>query len=155
MRELHLLVGCPGSGKSYFANQQEGCKVSRDKIRFAILKPDDDYFAKERQVFETFVFEVNAALNSGENVVVWADATHNKIQGRKDLLKNLDIPKNTKLIVENFNTPLDICLFRNSLREGRARVPNGVIRRFHFSKEEPTIEEFKEFGFKKIEIKER
>ena len=101
MRELHLLVGCPGSGKSYFVKQQEGCKVSRDQIRFAMLKPDDDYFAKEKQVFEAFVFEVNTALNSGENVVVWADATHSKIQGRKDLLKNLDIPKNTKLVIEN------------------------------------------------------
>ena len=105
MRELHLLVGCPGSGKSHFVNQQEGMKISRDQIRFAMLKPNDDYFAKEKQVFETFVFEVNTALNSGENVVVWADATHNKIQGRKDLLKNLNIPKNTKLIVENFTTP--------------------------------------------------
>ena len=120
-----------------------------------MLKPSDDYFAKEKQVFETFVFEVNTALNSGENVVVWADATHNKIQGRKDLLKNLDIPKNTKLIVENFTTPLNTCLFRNNLREGRAKVPNEVIRRFHFSKEEPTVEEFEQYGFKKIEIKER
>ena len=110
-------------------------KISRDQIRFAMLKPNDDYFAKEKQVFETFVFEVNTALNSGENVVVWADAT--------------------KLIVENFTTPLNTCLFRNNLREGRAKVPNEVIRRFHFSKEEPTVEEFKEYGFKKIEIKER
>jgi predicted kinase len=155
VRELHLLVGCPGSGKSYFVNQQEGMKISRDQIRFAMLKPNDDYFAKERQVFETFVFEVNTALNSGENVVVWADATHNKIQGRKDLLKNLNIPKNTKLVVENFTTPLNTCLFRNNLREGRAKVPNEVIRRFHFSKEEPTVEEFEQYGFKKIEIKER
>ena len=155
MRELHLLVGCPGSGKSYFVNQQEGMKISRDQIRFAMLKPNDEYFAKEKQVVETFVWEVNEALNSGENVVVWADATHANIKSRADFLNALNIPKNTKLVVEHFNTPLNTCLFRNGLREGRAKVPNGVVRRFFFQKQEPTIEEFEKFGFKEIEIKER
>lgn len=155
MSTLHLLVGVPGSGKSYFTKRQEGCIISRNEIRFAMLKPDDDYFAKEKQVIETFVFEVNAALNSGKNVEVYADATHANIQSRKLLLDNLDIPKGTKLIVENFKTPLNICLFRNGLREGRARVPQDVIKRFYFQKQEPTVEEFEKYGFKNIEIKER
>lgn len=155
MRELHMLVGIPGSGKSFFVDMQEGCKISRDAIRFAMLKPNDEYFAKEKQVIKTFIWEVNEALNSGENVVVWADATHANVKSRADFLNALDIPKDTKLVVEHFKTPLNTCLFRNGLREGRAKVPSDVVRRFFFQKQEPTIEEFEKFDFKEIEIKER
>lgn len=156
MIKLHLMVGVPGAGKSFFASRQGGRYISRDNIRFALLSPKDDYFAKEDLVFETFVHEINFALATvADKEHIYVDATHLTKQSRMKTLTSISIPEGTELIVEDFETPLDTCLFRNGLRTGRAKVPQSVIKRFFFQKQTPVKEEFEKYGFKKITINKR
>ena len=56
-KNLWIMVGCPASGKStYLANKalSNSVIVSRDAIRFNLLRPGDDYFSKEKEVFEKY-----------------------------------------------------------------------------------------------------
>ena len=50
-KTLWLMCGAPGSGKSYFAkniliNDDHWFYVSRDEIRFRIIKNDEEYFSR-------------------------------------------------------------------------------------------------------------
>ena len=54
--------------------------------------------------------------------------------------------KNAEVIAVNFIIPLDVCLFRNDGRKGRAFVPRSVIRRMFYSFEPATMDE----GFAEI-----
>ena len=50
MKELVLMMGVPGSGKSTYAHniiKTGDIYISRDEIRYSMLAEDDDYFAKE------------------------------------------------------------------------------------------------------------
>ena len=78
MSKLYVACGIPGSGKStYLANYVKSHYtnklsnmykiVSRDAIRFSLLKEGDDYFSCEREVFNTFIKEIfNTLLNETE-----------------------------------------------------------------------------------------
>ena len=66
MKVLYLLCGPSGSGKSTFAKLEdskrklvgENCLIiSRDIIRFSLLKDGEDYFAHEKEVFNIFIKE--------------------------------------------------------------------------------------------------
>lgn len=132
-KNLWLLCGPAASGKTTWALNQikenNGVVISRDTIRFNLLKENDDYFAHETEVFNKFAKEINEALKNNENVYV--DATHlNKISRNKILNKlNLD---DVNINCVNFMTELDECLKRNDNRTGRAFVPKSVIRRMSF-----------------------
>ena len=43
-------------------------------------------------------------------------------------LKNLNIPKDVRVVNVRLTTPLEVCLERNALREGRERVSDEVIK---------------------------
>lgn len=51
MRELFIICGVPGSGKSTFlrnyVKESSSVVISRDAIRFSLLKEDSDYFEYE------------------------------------------------------------------------------------------------------------
>ena len=51
---LYILSGCPASGKSTFGKKMSKITgipiVSRDEIRFSLLKDDEDYFSHEEDV---------------------------------------------------------------------------------------------------------
>ena len=51
------MVGAPGSGKSTFARKRfpNARYISRDEIRFSVLKPDEDYFSKEKLTWKMFI----------------------------------------------------------------------------------------------------
>ena len=93
-KNLYVLVGCPASGKSTWAEkwaEQTGAlHVSRDKVRFGLLQPGDDYFAKENEVFDAFCNTITAALKKSNYLNVIADATHLNQFGRRKLLDNID-----------------------------------------------------------------
>ena len=117
--------------------------VSRDAIRFAKLKDDEDYFAHESEVFNEFIWQIADGLAEDKTVI--ADATHLNKKSRA-----LVLSKVAKLSDEIEAVMMDVHLItaleRNDLREGRAFVPRGVIRRMYFQMETPTKEE----GFDKI-----
>ena len=59
MPKLYILCGPSGCGKSTYAKKiMENKKmsyVSRDEIRFSIVKDEEDYFSHEKEVFKHFV----------------------------------------------------------------------------------------------------
>lgn len=129
MSALFIMVGCPGSGKSYFLRNLGSVKnssvVSRDDIRFSLLEDNDKYFDKEDEVFKLFTETIQKELDSGKNV--YADATHLTGVSRLKLMNSLNL-EGIDIVPIVMNTPLDVCLQRNSLREGIRKVPEKVIR---------------------------
>ena len=134
---LYVSCGVPGSGKSTFLNEIKGedeIIVSRDEIRFSLLKPGEDYFAHEHEVYIKFLRAITNNIREGRNV--YADATHLNEKSRYTLLKQLYnrgcYPYEINAIY--FNVPLKTCLERNRLREGTpAFVPEAQLEKMFAS----------------------
>lgn len=147
MITLILTVGLPGSGKSTFLKnriaKEGGIRVSRDDIRFSILKDGEDYFAHETEVFNTFIKTIQTAIDTGAEEKIYVDATHLSKAGRTQLLDNLDLYNVDKIEILYFDIPLLTCLRRNEQRRGigRTYVPKGVIRRMSAQMEAPKLKE--------------
>ena len=148
MSKLIMMVGVPGSGKSTWVKMNktdEMLWVSRDAIRFARLKDDEDYFAHESEVFKEFVWQIADGLAEDKTVI--ADATHlNKKSRARVLNKVRKFADEIEAVV--LDTDLETAFERNDQREGRAWVKHGIIRRMWFSMEMPEENE----GFDKITI---
>lgn len=134
---LYVLCGTPGSGKSTFikevANPNEVI-VSRDEIRFSLLKPGEDYFSHEREVYTKFLSRIALNIKQGNNV--YADATHLNEKSRYLLLSQLKNrgcrPREINAIY--FNVPLQTCLERNGYRLGTAAyVPPSQVEKMYCS----------------------
>lgn len=140
-KNLFVLCGTPGCGKStWVKNRVEengGVWVSRDVIRFGMLKEGEDYFAHENEVYDKFVQTIQEELDKGGDV--YADATHLNEKGRIKLLDCLNL-EDVKLTAVRFDVPLEVCLERNEMREGRARVPKSVVRRMWHSRTDPAFD---------------
>ena len=141
MADLYLMCGVPGAGKSTFLKKivdENSVIVSRDEIRFSIVKPDEDYFSHEDEVLDIFWKHINEALAAGKDVFV--DQTSLTIKARKLLLRHVKgyTYANIIWINEDENT----CLERNEMRKGtRAYVPRSVIRRMYRQFIEPSLSE--------------
>lgn len=138
---LFIMCGAPGSGKSYFLKHNltlDGVVVSRDKVRFSMLSDEDEYFSKEKAVFEEFVRQIQEGLDHGK--VVYADATHLNGVSRLKLLNQLNL-ENTDVIPIYFKTPLETCLARNAERQGRAKVPESALINMYHSMTDPANDE--------------
>ena len=109
-----------------------GAWCSRDNIRFSMVGEDEDYFARENEVFEAWIVEIQKAIEDKNVKNIYIDATHLNEKSRDKVLNRLNL-ENATLCAVNFTVPLEECIRRNDLREGRARVPRSVIRRMHFS----------------------
>ena len=135
MKELILMMGVPGSGKSTYARnilKYGDIYISRDEIRYSMLTDEDDYFAKENEVIETFIQYIDEALvDTQHQGKVDADATHLSPKGRAQVLKQLK--NKNKVSVIYLDIPLNVILKRNAQREGRALVPENVVRRMYNS----------------------
>lgn len=131
MPRLLVLCGIPGSGKSTLRNKiikdNPSIKyVSRDEIRFSLVKENEEYFSKEKEVIKIFYETISKLLKDGYDVI--ADATHGSVSERKDLLTH--VFGYDKVYAFILDTPSSICLKHNELRKGtRAYVPREVIRR--------------------------
>lgn len=140
---LIVMMGPSGAGKSFWAKQiadshEDTVIVSRDRIRFALLHDDDDYFAVEPAVVRQYYHNINFALQNHKYVI--ADATHISKKARKQLFKN--VKANAQRIVGVWvEVPLDIALKQNAARTGRACVPGDVIRQMYKRKLTPQNDE--------------
>ena len=131
MGKLILMSGVPGSGKSWWCKnklpelEENVLYVSRDEVRFSMLKDGEDYFSKEKEVFKEFIRQIDEGLAGGRTVC--ADATHlTKASRYKTWINLKNKPEQTMVIL--IKVPLDIALARNENRSGRAYVPENVIR---------------------------
>lgn len=142
-KSLIVLSGVAGVGKSTVAKiieeSHEDCIiVSRDKIRFSMLEPDDDYFKYEDEVTREFYDQINRGMKNHEYVI--ADATHITLGSRNKLFSHLFIPKNTRVIGVYLDMPLETCLKQNAKRTGRAYVPENVIKNMYRNKSYPSVQ---------------
>lgn len=141
MANLYLMCGIPGAGKSTFLKNHTKDNftiISRDAIRFSIVKPNEEYFSHEDEVTKIFWKQINDTLASGKDVI--ADQTSITPKSRKWLLQHIKgyIYVNVIWIDEDLNT----CLKRNEMRRGtRAYVPPNVIHRMYNQFIEPSLEE--------------
>ncbi len=142
MGSLILMMGVPGSGKTTYAKKIAGNNdiyISRDEIRFDLVKENEPYFSKEDEVLATFIRTINNALPLAERYVI-ADATHLNIGSRAKILKNLH-NKPDSIYVIYVAVSLETALKRNAKREGRALVPETAIKNMYRSITLPRKEE--------------
>lgn len=142
MASLVLMMGVPGSGKTTYAKKMMGdydIYVSRDEIRFGLVKEDEPYFSKEDEVLQTFIRTINDALSIAQRYVI-ADATHLNMGSRAKILKNLH-NKPDSVYVVYVAVSLQTALERNAQRSGRALVPESSIRNMYKSISLPRKEE--------------
>ena len=143
--KLYVLIGAPGSGKSTFAKEylKDAVYVSRDIIRFAILRDGEDYFSKEDQVYREYIWKIYNTLQNEKKDVI-ADATHLNHYSRAKLFDALPLDLSTiDIIGLFFRTSLPTCLARNETRKGnKTYVPENQLRRMFFKIEHPTFNEY-------------
>lgn len=158
MTTLYVGCGIPGSGKStWFRNSKENAKqylkgdyeleiVSRDIIRFAKLREDENsqYFDREKEVWKEYIETIQKYINEGVDYII-ADATQLTQKSRNKLFDSLNLD-NVRIVPISFENLLETCLQRNELRKDDelAYVPRSVIRRMNEQFEKPTfIEKYK------------
>ena len=131
-KTIYLLCGLPGSGKSTWAKARKTWRdayVSRDEVRFAIVKENEQYFSKEEEVFNTFIDKIIKKMKTHSTIYI--DATHLSEKARNRVLDRLPL-SNVDIIPVNFYISLDTCCYRNDLRSGRAHVPTSAICKMNF-----------------------
>ena len=127
--KVFVMCGPAGSGKSTWLIKQMKPKIdiciSRDNIRFGLLKEGEDYFAHENDVKEIFYNSIanNTSSPYWENIYI--DATHLNPRARKSTMWN--ISKHCSVIAVSFEVPAEVAIERNKKRSGLARVPDNVI----------------------------
>ena len=77
-KRVFLMSGPPASGKSTWIRNHltpTGEWISRDKIRFSIVKENEEYFSHEDEVFDTFIAYINQMLTNDEIEDIYVDAS--------------------------------------------------------------------------------
>lgn len=149
-KTLWIMCGAPASGKSWFAKNKlmKGYGwdyISRDEVRFSIVKDNENYFSHEKEVFNKFVEKIAVAIDWGSDNII-ADATHLNWGSRRKLLKALSkncVLEDVDVIPVVIEAKLDDILKRNTLRDGRARVPEETIRKMRASMNDPEKDPYK------------
>jgi predicted kinase len=114
--------------------------ISRDAIRFVLLNENDDYFAKENDVLRIFKQQIKQAVQNPEAESVFIDATHLSSKSRMDMVRQLPAG-DYEVIAATAIVPLETCRERNAQRNGRALVPEAVIRSMSASYTYPSLKE--------------
>lgn len=143
-KKVYLMCGLPGSGKSTFIHKYReltDAVISRDAVRFSIIKEDEEYFAKEDYVFKIFIKEINKALKDESVERVFIDATHLSPKARAKVIKPMNKNNVAELNAIYFDIPINIAIERNNQRTGRAKVPANVIVNMAKSYSYPTLSE--------------
>lgn len=141
---IYMMVGAAGAGKSTFIKNffPDAFGVSRDVARFDVMAKykTDDYFAHEKEAFNTYINRINSAIERGWETVV-LDATHLTPKSRKKVLCRINIPKEAKLYAVVVRPTLEQHIKQNAQRTGKAFVPVDAIVKQYNSYIEPTHEE--------------
>jgi len=145
-KTIYIASGAPCSGKTTFIDQRidalGGIRISRDEIRFSMLKPGDYYFKNEAKVFKEFIDKIQKAINNpiGKKEI-YIDATHLNKRSRQKVLNRLNLKNVKEIIILWFNIPLEELLARNEKRYGIEKIPVDAIERMKNSMDIPSNEE--------------
>ena len=145
MSKLYVLCGAPGSGKSTFAKEifphyfpdRPYKIISRDEIRFSLLKDGEEYFSHENEVYQLLWDSINQALKEGFDVI--SDQTSLNPKSRAFLLQH--ISGYEEAIAIEIKTPLKMCLDRNNQRIGKTFVPPNRVKDMYYNYKSPTVSE--------------
>ncbi len=138
-----MLVGLPGSGKSFWAARQPAGVLSSDAVR-ALLTGSEENQAVNPLVFQTLRFLLKMRLRAGAEVTI-IDATSLTSKERRSWIR-LAAALGCSSEAVFFDTPLDTCMARNAARS--RVVPGDVMRRFAARLTPPSTGE----GFAKITV---
>lgn len=144
MKNLCILIGVPGAGKSTYCNEASKMKdigvISTDEIREELFGNKFDDHIK-RSVFIELIFRVRNHLNFGDNLLV--DTTYlNSIDDRTHFINEIRSQiKNIKITAMIFDTEINICLLRNRNRDDDRRLEESVISKLYQSLDFPTESE--------------
>lgn len=144
MKNIYLLCGVPASGKSTWVKErlnEHSVWISRDNIRFSMVSENEEYFAKEGEVFNAFIRAIKAAIKDDSIEDIYIDATHLTETSRNKVLDRFVWGVRDKLYVVAFDVNLETCLERNNKRTGRERVPEYVIKNMAKTYTKPTYNE--------------
>lgn len=132
---LYLLCGVPASGKTTYAKQLSekygAVRYSYDDMPNAHIR---DYKIGQ-EVHKQWLQNIKNDLLNGRSVV--ADNTSLNIEFRMKFLSEFsNIPCKKVLII--MDTPIDVCISRNSQRQDVERVPDGAIKMASHFYEKPS-----------------
>lgn len=155
MIKVEMLVGIPGSGKSTYAKQvvakdpSNWVRVNNDDLR-AMLNGSVWSAEYEKIITDARNYLIRDALKRGKNVII--DNLNLNRRHFDDVCKiaksvNVDV----QVYEKAFFIELDEALERNSKREGAARVPDDVVKKWwkdsggkQFKFYKPRVEIFKQ-----------
>ena len=147
---FHMLVGLPGSGKTYYVNKhlkrENTTILSSDEIRKVLLGSEDAQWDNSI-VFDAMNYAAIENLRQGRNVIY--DATNINSKRRIALLEQIkkEVKEDVFFVVTILATPYEICIERQQKRE--RKVSEEVINRMIKNFEVPYYEE----GWNEIIIK--
>ena len=139
---FHMLVGLPGSGKTYYANKhlkrENTIILSSDEIRKVLLGSEEAQWGNSI-VFDTMNHAAIENLRQGRNVIY--DATNINSKRRMVLLEQIkkEVKEDVFFKVTILAIPYEICVERQQNRE--RKVPEEVINRMIKNFEVPYYEE--------------
>ena len=147
-KNIWIMAGCPGSGKTYYAKNtlmgnENWFYISRDEVRYSMLKDNDEYFSKETEVYKEFMRRINDIIMNEKDYNIIADATHLNTASRMKLINHLNMTDNINFYVVWMKTPETICQQRNKLRSGRACVPEDALHNMYKRRTHPSKDNFK------------
>lgn len=140
-KELILMIGIPGSGKSTFArrysnNNRDISIVSSDAIR-AKLYGDESIQGNGREVFENVQRDIEVLISLGRSTII-LDATNLRRRDRKKYIK-LANKSGYKCGAIYCDVSLETAQKRNKQRA--RQVPDDIIKRMYNALEAPTESE--------------
>lgn len=141
-KTLYIMCGPAGSGKTTWVHEHAtpgtSAHISRDRIRFSMVKEDEYYFSREKEVYMEFVKQICKALSSEQIDKVYADATHLTKKSRENLIKEIDsVYPFFDIVAVAIKPSVEQCLAQNAQRSGREFVPEKVIMNMYSSFEDP------------------
>ena len=136
------MCGPAGSGKSTWVREHAApgvsAHISRDLIRFSMVKEDEYYFSREDEVYMEFVRIIMKAITCEWVEEVYIDATHLTKNSREKLVREINnVCRPFELIAVIVKPELEKCIEQNAQRSGREFVPETVIRNMYKSFQHP------------------
>lgn len=132
MSRIVICRGISGCGKTTFARELVSLgykRVNKDDLRVMF---DSSEYSRENEVFIYLARKqlISLALRNGHDVVV--DDTNCQAKDVKEIAKLArKVQPTVDVRVATFTTPFEVCVERNSKREGKVKVPVEALQRQH------------------------